>query len=265
MRYTLSKISDFMKYHILSILLILFFLSSCGSTKNYYFFLVLDEGDKFTHKTDSGLFENVADSLTLRYMFSGENISLNLEVDNHKTKPITIDWDKSYIQINDMSPRIYSDIQRSNVLDKSHIGSFERKNYGLLENANFNFRAISKKEYKIRQKKPYGVDVEARSLEFYPSTTPLYLTSKLCLLSESGDHQFLFNSFYMSSLNRISKSDYKKLKKRVHDRGDFLFVHYQTDRDNQLANSFFGALIGVTLMVIDAKIDQSLGIDDNDY
>lgn len=237
-------------------------LSGCSSTKTYYFYAMLDSGDAKTQKNYSGIFCDQRDSLNIYYSFSGENITLKLNVENNSSYLISMNWNNSFLQTNDMMPKMYINIHRKdNTLDISAIGGFSTKEYLLLQDASFNFRQINKREATTQYKNLYGLDIKTKSLEFNSNNTPLFLSSKVYLKPEDHSPIAFTNNFYLSSLNRINKSDYKKLKKRANLRGDIFCIQYHRDRNNKFANSLFSALIDVSYMILDNKLNEGLDIN----
>lgn len=64
------------------------------------------------NKTESGIFTEIKDSIKISYVYSGENINMNLNIENKAPYPISVNWDKSHLQINDMMPKMYKNIHR---------------------------------------------------------------------------------------------------------------------------------------------------------
>ncbi len=234
-------------------------LISCSSTKRYYFYATLDnEGNKM-QKNESGFFTENKDSIEISYAFSGENITMNLNIQNKLPYPVGINWDKSHLQINDIMPKMYKDIHRKDhKLETSEITAKSSKKYTLLKDARYNFRQINKRKAKRQEKTVTDRNIKTKSLEFDSDNSPFILTSTLYLNTEENRKLFFANTFYLSSLNRVDKRDYKKIKKRSELRGDIFCIRYERERNSKFTNILLDTLIEAAFIVIDAKLNDGL-------
>lgn len=239
-------------------------LVNCSSTKRYYFYATLDSENNSMSKNKSGIFTDLKDSVEISYSFSGENINLNLNIENGAPYPISVNWDKSHLQINDMMPKMYKNIHRKgHQLETSEIKGNSDKEYVLLKDAGYNFRQINKRKAKRKEKPVANRNVKSKSLEFDSDNSPLFLTSTLYLIKNKENTKEEYSSvdtFYLSSLNRIDKKNYKKIKKGSNLRGDVFCIRYERERNNKFGKMLMEGLIETAFLILDAKLNE--GLDD---
>lgn len=246
--------------HLIITLLLPLCLIGCSPTKKYYFYATIDSPDKNMSKDHSGIFIEEKDSIKVSYAFSGENITMNLHVENKLPYPISINWDKSHLQLNDMMPKIYNNIHRKgHELDTSPITKETGRKYTLLKDAAYNFRQINKRKAKRKEKTITNRNVKTRSLEFDSDNSPLFFTSTLYFDTDKKESTYT-NSFYLSSLNRVDKKSYKKIKKRESLRGDIFCIVYEKERNNKLGGLLLAGFIETALFIMDTKLNE--GIDE---
>lgn len=239
-------------------------LISCSSTKRYYFYATLDSENNKMNKNESGIFTDEKDSIKISYAFSGENINMNMNIQNGLPYPISVNWDKSHLQINDMMPKMYKNIHRKNYqLETSEIAEKTEKKYVLLKDAGYNFRKINKKNYKRKEKNITDKNIKTKSLEFEQDNSPFFLTSNIYITVNKDNVQKEYshiNSFYLSSLNRIDKKNYKRIKKRTESRGDIFCIRYERERNSKFGKIVMDGLIETALLILDSKLNE--GLDD---
>ncbi len=250
-----------MKIYIFIILSSLL-LISCSSTKRYYFYATLDSENNKMNKTESGIFTEIKDSIKISYIYSGENINMNLNIENKAPYPISVNWDKSHLQINDMMPKMYKNIHRKDhQLEAYEIKENSNKEYVLLKDAGYNFRQINKRKASNKEKAVGDRNVKTKSLEFDSDNSPLFLTSTIYLVKNKDNTKEEYssiNTFYLSSLNRIDKKDYKKIKRESNSRGDILCIRYERERNNKFGQMLMAGLIETAFFVIDTKLNEGL-------
>lgn len=237
---------------------------SCSSTKRYYFYATLDSEGNKTKKDTSGFFSENKDSIKISYAFSGENITMNLNIQNKLPHPVSINWDKSHVQINDIMPKMYKNIHRKgHELDTSEITANSSKKYALLKDARYNFRQINKRKAKRQEKTVIDRNIKTKSLEFDSDNSPFILTSTLYLDADKENISRTLpfnNTFYLSSLNRVDKKEYKKIKKVSELRGDIFCIRYERERNSKFTNILLDTLIEAAFIIVDAKLND--GLDD---
>ncbi len=233
-------------------------IASCNTTKRYYFYSKMD-GLQNVEKNERGSFLVHKDSIDLFYSFFGENITMEVTVDNKTDYPLYINWDKSWIRVNDQKPRPYNTLisyvefepvteQLPNV----------RNTYNLLSSAHFDLKQISRKN--LEKQKLYFSDkkIYTRTIEFEKDSSPLVLTS--CIYINCNDKETpIENSFYLSSLTNGNKKAYKTFLCEMEKRDDGFCINYHVDKkEAKIANGFFSGLLFLTQFMLNNKLDEML-------
>ena len=159
-------------------------------------------------------------------------------------------------------PKMYKNIHSNDhQLEAYEIKENSNKEYVLLKDAGYNFRQINKRKASNKEKAVGDRNVKTKSLEFDSDNSPLFLTSTLYIVKNKDNTKEEYssvNTFYLSSLNRIDKKDYKKIKRESNSRGDILCIRYERERNNKFGQMLVAGLIETAFFVIDTKLNEGL-------
>lgn len=245
-----------MKKLIFATLLILL-TTSCGST---FYFSKLDiyDSKNETIKTHTGDFVFDNDTVNITYAFNGFNAPLWISIYNKHNKPIIVDWEKSFLIIDNHATTLaqqgsFSGLSHNiGISDKSSSEStrsysesigrvegninipqsksyvpprtkIEFEGYRLQD---FYFDDIKNNEYSettLNNKKDKPVKV--KSLEFTPYNTLFHFRSYLTFYTEEApDKPFVQEEkFFISNLYKTNKLNPENVSQRISTRGDMFF------------------------------------------
>ncbi|MBB4036277.1 CRISPR/Cas system CMR-associated protein Cmr5 small subunit [Dysgonomonas hofstadii] len=244
-----------MKNLILYFFLILLF-ANCATTKRYYFHSGIDAVDN-VRKDSAGWLIVQRDSIDLIYSFSGENITMEITVDNKSSSPLYIDWDKSWIKVNDQNARSYNNLTGyTNFNAVSEIMPNSYDSYNLLKSAHFDFKQISRKQ--LTTQKVYMADkkLKTKAIRFEKENSPLSLTSCIVVNINGADRE-LTNSFYLSTFTNGDKKAYKSFLAEAYNRNDGFCSTYVVDKkEGRIANGVFGTLLKLTEFLIMYRLEE---------
>jgi len=215
------------------------------------------EGAKDVQKNDKGSLIAASDSIGIVYSFFGENISMEVTVDNKTSAPLYIDWEKSWIKVNDKNPRSYNNLTSyTGYAPVTQQMPLSRETYNLLSSAHFDFRQISRK--KLEKQKMYISDkkIKTRTIQFDEDSSPLSLTSCIYVKKDGKDIP-VESSFYLSSLTNGNKKAYKDFLSEMKKRDDSFCINYAVDKkEAKIANGIFGGLLYLTDFIISSKLEE---------
>ena len=244
-----------MKNLILYFFFILF-LTNCATTKRYYFHSEID-GVENIQKDSIGWLIAKNDSIDLIYSFSGENITMEITVDNKSSFPVYIDWDKSWIKVNDQNARLYNNLTGyTNFASVSEIMPKSYDSFNLLKSAHFDFKQIDRRQ--LSSQKVYLSDkkLKTKAIRFEKDNSPLLLTSCIVANINGKDREFT-NSFYLSTFTNGSKKAYKSFLAEAYSRNDGFCSTYVVDKkEGKIANGVFGTLLKLTEFLIMTKLEE---------
>jgi len=208
-------------------------------------------------KNGPGLLVADDDSLDMKYSFFGENITMEVTVNNKTDSPLYIDWDKSWIKVNDRKPRSYNNL--ISYVDFAPVTEQipnSKNTYNLLSSAHFDFKQISRK--KLQKQKLYISDkkIKTKTIQFDEDSSPLVLTS--CIhVSVNGKDIPLESRFYLSSLTNGNKKAYKAFLNEATKRNDGFCINYAVDKkEAKIANGIFGGLLHIADFLISSKLEE---------
>jgi len=208
-------------------------------------------------KGDRGSMTINNDSIDLTYSFFGENITMEVSVNNKTSFPLYIDWDKSWLRVNDKNKRTYNSLV--SYVDYASVTEQmpnTQNTYNLLTSARFDFKQISRKN--LQKQKLYISDkkVEAKTIQFEEDTSPLVLTSCI-FVNINGKDIPIENKFYLSSLTNGNKKAYHVFLNDMANRDDGFCINYNVDKkEAKIANGIFGGLLYLADFIITTKLDE---------
>ena len=230
--------------------------ASCNTTKRYYFYSKMD-GAADVQKNEKGSLVIDRDSIDLVYSFFGENISMEVSVNNKTPFPLYIDWDKSWLRVNDKPTRPYNSLV--SYVDYASVTEqmpHTQNTYNLLTSARFDFKQISRKN--LQKQKLYISDkkINTKTMQFEEDASPLVLTS--CILVNINGKDIPFeNKFYLSSLTNGNKKAYHAFMNDMANRDDGFCINYSVDKkEAKIANGIFGGLLHLADFIITSKLEE---------
>lgn len=232
--------------------------SSCNTTKRYYFYSKMDGMDTI-QKNDKGSLVIADDSVDLTYSFFGENITMEVTVNNKTSQPLYIDWDKSWIRVNDQNARSYNNlIGYVSFTPVTELSAYTQQTYNLLNSAHFDFKQISRKNLQRQKLHMSDKKIKTKTIEFEADSSPLALTSCIFINLNGKDIPFE-NKFYLSSLTNGNKKAYKTFLSEMSGRDDsFCFNYYVDKKEAKIANGIFSGLLSLTEFFITWRLDEML-------
>lgn len=263
-RYRVRKIEKNMLIFILILVSAIF--AGCSPTRNYYFYSTLSSIDQNLEQDTTGIFKAKNTDFDTYYSFNGQNITMKLSINNKMTVPLLINWDKSTIKVNKLSAMPISKFAGFSLKKlSSEIAPNTRDNFILLNSAHFDLKTVNKKQ--LQNQKIYISDqrMKTKSIEFDNDTSPLILTSNVCVTINKKD-TVITNTFFVSRISNIKQNAYITFQPQVLLRKDGFYSFYEVARgkNSKLADGIFDQLIKTSIHSIghegiknDSKYDEN--------
>lgn len=236
-------------------------VSGCSS----YYYSVLSSADKVDQRNSTRDFVQENDSVSVQYCFYGENAPIRITIHNKLDEPISVDWARSGLIVDDVvttydsaplsikggvsvsssgsgyqwkngvstssgssSGRFSGEVEAPKGI--SYIPPQSRIENMLMNLTDFSFVDIPNKEYhKIVLTKSDVTEVEARAITFTEQDSPLHFRSFLTLYTEnegaSRKKIYLERSFYLSRLIKAGNVSPSKFEESKRENGDFFYVN----------------------------------------
>lgn len=272
------------------LLLVVAVFSSCSST---YYFSSIESSGEYVDKLDNGdfLFDN--DSLWIAYRFKGENAPIQVTVGNKMSKPLHIDWQKSWLEINGQEYSYIDSLHfRENYAEEkmeicrymySIGGKYSRDSGGLkgevevlrntsrippkaqIENSDLtlapNFKKIKNSSYNTSTvTNSKNKEVKVKRIDFDEDNSPLVLSSHLVTYTNPDVMLTYGNSFYIRDIVKTNSLPPRELNAELADRGDMFYIHQQAN--NSFWNGLFYTTAIATLVAVDVIVNTALNTEE---
>lgn len=221
---------------------------SCSPTKSYYFYTTLNSTDTNLTQSNASSFvlkDNGKDNLLVSYSFTGRNVNLKLSVDNKMSVPIFINWNKSFIKVNDRAAVLISELSgfdqkklQSRILNKAH------REFDLLNSAHFDLMSVNTK--KLNSKEVFISDkkLKTKSVYFSKDDSPLSLIANVSFTINEKDTT-ITNTFFISAISNIDSKTFKAFEsgKLKGNNGFYSFFEIDRGKDNKVLDAIFEQVI----------------------